>query len=90
MCFILPAITAVRRLGTGAGLWETITDFPLQPALSGVTIGTLEAVCGAAVARLVQHAVRRLLRRRPFEPELTDSIRHHTDKLSVHSGSATV
>ncbi len=36
---------------------------------------------------LVQPAARRLLRRRLLEPELIDSLCHHTDELLIRSGS---
>ncbi len=38
---------------------------------------------------LVQLAARWLLRRRPFEPELVDRLRHNADELFIRSESGT-
>ncbi len=37
---------------------------------------------------LIQPAARWLLRQRPFEPELVDSLRHNADELFIRSGLA--
>ncbi len=71
-----------RRVGGAPQFSELVVDFGKEGgrALAGGQLAPLEKP-------LVQPAARRLLRRRPLEPELIDSLCHHTDELLVRSRS---